>query len=73
MATCRDCKLFDIEAAKDKAGRVQSQWYVRCLWESKEQYPVALRFGSSRPQAGRTNSNAGKGCKCFQNRSDENG
>ena len=64
MATCRECKLFDIDAAKDKVGRVRKSRLAKCLWVSKEQYPNAL-YSFGRPTAGYTSSADGFGCKCF--------
>jgi hypothetical protein len=66
--TCRECKLFDIEAAKDKAGRVRKANAVKCLWESKEQYPISIRgyLSDQRPKAGYVTSVDGHRCKCFQ-------
>jgi hypothetical protein len=68
--TCRDCKLFDLEAAKDKAGRVQSKKPVPCLWLSKEQYPVSIReyISGARPRAGYVTAKDGYRCPCFQKR-----
>lgn len=69
MATCRDCKLFDLEEAKDKAGRVRSDKPALCRWESKEQYPYAV-YGSwyKRPKASYVTAKDGTGCPCFQKR-----
>lgn len=66
--TCRDCKLFDIDAAKDKAGRVRKDRAVRCLWESREQYPVSILAVHGRPKVGYVTSDMGNGCPCFQKR-----
>jgi hypothetical protein len=68
MATCRECKLFDIESAKDKRGYVRKDRAVKCLWVSREQYPASVYALSSRPHATYTCSDKGKGCKCFQKR-----
>lgn len=69
MATCKECKLFDIEAAKDKAGRVRSNWPVLCQWKSKEKYPFSVRGEwNTRPMAGYVTAKDGNGCPCFQKR-----
>ena len=66
---CRDCKLFDIEAAKDKAGRVRKANAVKCLWVSKEQYPISVSFWRDpRPMAGYVTSDRDQKCPCFQKR-----
>ena len=69
--TCKDCKLFDIEAAKDKAGRVQKQWAVRCLWVSTEQYPLSMHAFTSRPKTTHVTADYGDKCPCFQKRPKE--
>jgi uncharacterized cysteine cluster protein YcgN (CxxCxxCC family) len=67
--TCRDCKLFDIESAKDKAGRVRKANAVKCLWVSKEQYPISVSSVAwSRPTAGYVTSDRDNKCPCFQKR-----
>jgi len=32
MASCRDCKLYDLDAVKDRAGRVRRDRAAQCLW-----------------------------------------
>jgi len=66
--TCRDCKLWDIESDKDKAGRVRKDWHTKCLWVSKEQYPLSVQTWAVRPTAGSMGANDGDGCPCFQKR-----
>jgi len=69
MATCRDCALWEIEAAKDKAGRVLSARAVKCSWVSKEKYPLSVneRF-HCRPTPGYMTAKDGHRCPCFQRR-----
>ncbi len=65
---CKTCALWDIAAARDRAGRVRSDNHVRCLWVSTEVYPIALDWGSNRPKAGRTNAQGGVGCPTYVER-----
>lgn len=39
MAHCRDCKLYDLDAALANAGRVPSNRIARCLWVPSEPLP----------------------------------
>lgn len=66
--TCRECKLFDIESAKNKRGHVMKKRTVKCLWVSKEQYPLSVGPSFDRPQAGYVTSESGHRCPCFQRR-----
>ena len=63
--TCRDCKLWDIESAKDKAGRIRKKNAVKCLWVSKEQWPLSISGLAHRPTATYMTSEDGHRCKCF--------
>lgn len=65
---CKDCKLFDIEAVKDKAGRVRKSKYAKCLWISTEQYPISLSYDHVRPVARYVAASDGERCPCFQKR-----
>jgi len=65
--TCRDCKLFDLDAVKDKAGRVRKNKAAKCLWVSKETYPSSV-FYPQRVNAGHMTSDSGERCPCFQKR-----
>ena len=68
MATCRECKLFDLDACKDKAGRVLKSRAARCLWVSKEQWPVSVMragLGNRRAEAGYCQPTDGNRCPCF--------
>ena len=67
--TCRDCKLWDIESAKDKAGRIRKANAVKCLWVSKEQWPLSVseQF-THRPHPGYMTATDGERCPCFQKR-----
>ena len=63
---CRDCKLWDTEAAKDKAGRIRKDRAAKCLWISTEVWPVSVneRY-SMRPTAGFMRSEDGYRCPRF--------
>ncbi len=65
--TCKECKLFDIESAKDKAGRVRKANAVKCLWVSKEQWPISVVM-PNRVRARHVTSEMGHRCPCFQKR-----
>lgn len=66
MATCRDCKLWDREKAKDKAGRIRRDRAALCLWVSTEAWPHSVNhFANDRPQAGYMTAEDGLGCKRF--------
>ena len=67
MVTCRDCKLWDIEKARDSVGRIIRT--ARCLWKSKEQWPHSVNH--SRPTAGHMAKTDGQRCPCFQPRPEE--
>jgi len=64
--TCRNCELWDIEKAKDKAGRVRRTRFVRCLWVPKEVWPQSVSNPSYLMYA-----DAGKHCPCFQQRKEK--
>jgi len=66
--TCRDCKLWDIDAARDKAGHVRKDRPAKCLWVSKEQYPESIGSWKNRPTAHNMYADYGKNCKCFHKR-----
>ena len=67
MTKCRDCALYDLDAVKDKAGRVRSDRVARCLWVSTE--PAPLSFWNWRPSGRiRMLPDDGEGCPCFKPR-----
>ena len=66
---CRDCELFDIESAKNKAGRVMRAWAVRCNWKSIEPYPISIFYGEEkRPSPAYVCADDGENCPCFKKR-----
>lgn len=69
MARCRDCKLYDLDATRSKSGAILSNRCARCLWESKEAWPLSTtRSLNRRPYAGFMKPNEGERCPCFQKR-----
>lgn len=69
MRMCKQCKLFDIEAAKSKSGAVLSIHAVKCLWESTEPYPMSLGISGHRPTPGYvTAKQDATNCPCFEPR-----
>ena len=67
--TCKDCGLWDIEAAKkDKAGRFKRNWPAKCLWVSTEKWPISIKYPFQVATAGYVNANDGHYCPCFQKR-----
>lgn len=68
MARCRDCKLYDLEAVKSKSGAVLSSRVAKCLWVSKEVWPVSVLgdgWRNRRPIATRMSPNDGERCPTF--------
>lgn len=67
MATCRECKLFDLEACKDKAGRVRKTWAAKCLWKPRALPCWAAGRGVMSASA-YMQPDDGHGCQCFVKR-----
>ena len=66
MARCRDCKLYDLEAVKSKSGAILSTRAARCLWVSKEVWPLSVTSTfNKRPTAGFMQPNEGERCQRF--------
>ena len=66
MASCRECKLFDLEAIKDRAGRVRKSRSARCLWVSTETWPDSVMDHlNHRPTASFMRPDDGQRCKRF--------
>ena len=67
MTKCRDCAFYDLEAVKDRAGRVRSDRAAKCLWVSTEVVPISC--GRHRlPETTWMEPNQGDGCPCFKPR-----
>ena len=62
---CRNCKYFEIEIAKDAAGRVRKNVAVKCLWPVPV-FPISV--WQSIPSPGYTTSERGLDCACFEER-----
>lgn len=63
--TCEECVLWDIDSAKDAAVIVRNDWAARCLWVSKEQYPLSMPLNTLRLKPGYMMASDGHGCPCF--------
>lgn len=67
--TCQDCKLYDLDAIKDKLGIVHKYKRAACSWKSKETYPLSVRRPEdSRPTIHSMAPDDGVRCPCFQKR-----
>lgn len=69
MPMCKDCTLYDLDAVKDKAGRIQKSWAGKCLWVSKEVWPVSVTYGT-RVTAGHMEPTEMHQCQRFIKRED---
>lgn len=66
MSSCKECRLWDIDAAKDRAGRVRSNLVALCLWESREVWPLSCNTVTNRrPQPGYMTAKDGHRCPRF--------
>jgi len=59
---CKNCKYWDTEHAKDKAGRIRKDTVAKCLLELPK-LPASLR---NAPQQGWMASTYGTDCKCYE-------
>ena len=60
---CRNCRWWDIDSARDKAGRVRSDRVARCQWPAP---PLPQAASLSRIHLGWVGPHDGKRCECFQ-------
>lgn len=66
MASCRDCKLYDLDAVRSKSGAILSARSARCLWTSTETWPASVNIEMNRrPSVGRMQPNDGTRCQRF--------
>jgi hypothetical protein len=66
MATCRDCKLYDLDGVRSKSGAILRNRTARCLWQSTEVWPASvIEALARRPSVGRMGPDDGQGCKRF--------
>ena len=42
MPSCRDCKLYDLDAVKNARGAIMSNRVAQCLWKSTETWPIGV-------------------------------
>ena len=65
---CATCALFDLDATRDKAGRIRKDWAAKCLWVSAEVYPESVYRYADRPQALYMKPRFGITCKAWKPR-----
>lgn len=71
MASCRDCKLYDLDAVKNARGAVMKNKTARCLWVSTEVWPASVRSPfNTRPSASWMEPDDGARCGRFIKRDD---
>ena len=68
MATCRECKLFDLDACKDKAGRVLKNRVGRCLWKFRGAVPLSVMAVANVSASMKMHPDDGARCPCFVKR-----
>jgi len=63
---CGTCSLYNLDALKDKAGRIRGHnAAAQCAWESKEVYPASINWrGPIRPKPSFMSINDGAECEC---------
>jgi len=65
MPCCRDCKLYDLNGARSKSGAILSARMAKCLWVSKEVWPVSVGLPPRRAEGGWKPPNDIHTCGCF--------
>ena len=65
---CRTCGLWDIEKAKDKAGRLRKDRVARCMWVCPPLPEAAMYTGNRTIVAGYSSHDQGSECKCWVER-----
>ena len=64
---CRTCAFWDIDNARDRAGRIRKEWSARCLWRSTEVWPVSIAHPDNhRPVPRFMTADRGQDCPCWQ-------
>ncbi len=63
---CGTCALFNLNALKNKAGRVSSSGSARCGWKSIEVYPSSIRIDRGRPTPNYMSRDDGADCGCYE-------
>jgi len=67
MPRCMDCKLYNLSAVKNARGAVMSNRVAKCLWQSREQWPVSVREHiNRRPAPTYMEPKVEHRCPCFQ-------
>jgi hypothetical protein len=75
--SCRTCALYDLDAVKDRAGRVRKNRVAKCRWETRMIAASVRRscgyYLSGSPgrtiRGGYMPPNEGKDCPCWEERS----
>lgn len=64
--TCRNCKLYNLDETRDKAGRVRKDRIAPCMWVSTEPWPMSTdKFHNHRPKVDWMAPDDGEECQCF--------
>lgn len=68
--SCRTCALYDLDALRDRAGRIRAKGAVaKCGWESTETWPASIwRGGFRRPTPAWMGADDGADCACWKPR-----
>lgn len=74
MASCRECKLYDLDAVKNARGAVLRNRVGKCLWTSTEVWPDSVaEHRSMRPRTHYMSPDDGQRCKRFIKRAPPQG
>ena len=66
--SCKTCHWWDIESAKDKAGRVRSDRAAKCLWPTPPLPDAAYRTAESGIHLAHMAAYYGSQCPCWKER-----
>ena len=72
--SCRTCALYDLDAVKDRAGRVRKNWVAKCGWETDAiaesvHVTIVRSFGPGRTlHGGYMPPDGGANCPCWKGR-----
>lgn len=72
MASCRECALFNLNACRDKAGRVRRDWLGECRWRHRGVIPDSITSLARVVRRGEQLMlpDEGQRCPCFIKRTD---
>lgn len=71
VKSCKSCALWDIDSARDSAGRVRYGAIVKCGCKSTEIRPASVSSYISRETGGWTSPHNGTDCLCYVERKGE--